>query len=378
VNSLGLSWTPRSTSRPWITPCARLKCSTNWGIRLPRDVLEARIKLAERIGDAGELADSFTGLSVHYGQSGASSLAGVLLEAAADLARTNHQPAALARSLLNLTVHRMLDDLDKAIEVGHEAVSVASGAGVSVWISYSEINLLLALWGRGSWAEVEEILGNQSHRDELNVLISAVLVGSISSARGLPWSLPWISGEAPVGDDGSDIAWLSFAEVMQARERGDLESAVRLALDATEQMYALSGTWDDCTHMWPTAVEMALEACDDNALTRLLDLIDDGSSGPVSLAMRIHRKRVAGLLAIRDGESPEIVETTMHEVIAEFEEWGAMPYRARTQADLGAWLVAQGRAEEATPLLNSARAAFAELGATAWLEQLETQRTTVN
>jgi len=123
---------------------------------------------------------------------------------------------------------------------------------------------------------------------------------------------------------------------------------------------------------------MALEAGDDNALTRLLDLIDDGSGGPVSLAMRIHRKRVAGLLAIRDGASAENVETTLREVIGEFEEWGAMPYRARTQAELGAWLVTQGRAAEATPLFDSARAAFAELGATAWLEKLESQRTTVN
>ena len=94
--------------------------------------------------------------------------------------------------------------------------------------------------------------------------------------------------------------------------------------------------------------------------------------------MRIHRKRVAGLLAIRDGASAENVETTLREVIGEFEEWGAMPYRARTQAELGAWLVTQGRAAEATPLFDSARAAFAELGATAWLEKLESQRTTVN
>ena len=350
---------------------ARLKVDT-------RDVLETRIKLAERIGDAGELADSFTGLSIHYGTSGASSLAGVLLEAAADLARTNHQPAALARSLLNLTVHRMLDDLDKAVEVGREAVLVASRTGVSMWISYSKINLLLALWGRGNWTEAEEILGNQSRREDNNLVISAMIIGSISSARGLPWSLPWTRDNLPISDDVSDVAWLSFAEAMQAQEQGNLEAAVRLALSATEEMHALSGTWDDCIHMWPLAAEMALEAGDDMALTRLTNLIDSESSGLVSLALRIQRKRIAGLLAIRDGASPEVVETTLREVIAEFGEWGAMPYRARTQADLGCWLESQGRAEEATPYLDAARAGFTEIGATAWLEHLEAQRTSVN
>ena len=116
-----------------------------------RDMLEARIRLAEKIGDAGELADCFTGLSIHYGTTGASSLARILLESAADLARTEHQPTALARALLNLTVSRMLDDLDKAVEVGHQAVSAATEIGVSIWISYSQLNLLIALWARGNW-----------------------------------------------------------------------------------------------------------------------------------------------------------------------------------------------------------------------------------
>ena len=351
----------------------------NAGVRLKvdiRDVLEARIKLAERTGDVGELADSLTGLSVRYGNSGAFTLAGVLLEAAVNLARTHHQPVALARALMNLTVQRMIDDLDKAIEVGHEAVSVARGTGVSVWISYSEINLLLALWDRGSWAETEEIVGNQSQADNVNQLVAAVVVGSISSARGLPWSLPWADGDTPIGDDASDVAWLSFAQSLQSRARGNLEQGVQLGLDATEKMYELSGTWDDCTRMWPTAVEMALEAGEDKALTRLLDLVDGESNGPVSPGMRIHRKRVAGLMAIRDAASPEIVETTLREAIEEFEQWGAMPYRARTQAELGAWLVGQGRAGEAAPLLDNARAVFTQLGATAWLQKLESQRTT--
>jgi class 3 adenylate cyclase/tetratricopeptide (TPR) repeat protein len=356
---------------------------TSAGARLGldvRDVLESRIRLAERLGDAGELADTVLGLSLTYGQSGAVWLSRVLLEAAADLARSEHQPAALARSLLNLTVMTKLSDLDKAIEVGHEAVAVARGTGASVWIFFSELNLLLALWDRGQWAEAEEILDRYPARRDspsseglLLVLAAAAIGGLMGKARGLPSALPWSAESRPVSDDASDIAWLAFAEAIHAHERGDLASALRLAVDATTKMYALSGTWDDCVHMWPTAAEMALEHGDDATLTELVGLIDGQSNGPVSMGMRIHRKRIAGLLAIRDGEPSETVESALREAIAEYEEWGAVPYRARTQAELGAWLVREGRGPEAASLLDSARATFVELGATSWLESLESQ-----
>lgn len=79
---------------------------------------------------------------------------------------------------------------------------------------------------------------------------------------------------------------------------------------------------------------------------------------------------------MRDGSPPELVESTLRVAIQGFDAWGAMPYRARTEAELGSWLIRQGRPDEATPLLESARAGFAELGATAWLEQLESQLVT--
>ena len=343
-----------------------------------REILEARIKLAENVGDAGELADCFTGLSIHYGTVGAISLARVLLESAADLARTHHQPTALARALLNLTVSRMLDDLGKAVEVGNEAVSAALEIGVPIWISYSQVNLAIALWASGKWEEAAEILDTGMLGDELSTIpVSVAIRGAMSAARGTPWSLPWDSEDSYDSDDSSDLAWKAFAESIEASQRGDLEAAVRLAVFANQKMYEISGTWDDLCHMWPTAVELALEAGDNVALETLIDLIDGESNRPVSAGMRIHRKRVAGLLAIRNGESPEAVESTLREAISEFERWGAIPSMARTQADLGAWLVDQGRAAEATPLIESARAVFAGLGASAWLEELEHQPATL-
>jgi Tfp pilus assembly protein PilF len=52
--------------------------------------------------------------------------------------------------------------------------------------------------------------------------------------------------------------------------------------------------------------------------------------------------------------------------------WNSAPTEARVQAEYGAWLVRQERAEEAEPLLAQARATFERLGAVTWLAQLET------
>jgi class 3 adenylate cyclase/tetratricopeptide (TPR) repeat protein len=338
-----------------------------------RDIDETRIKLAEKIGAHGELADAFTSLSVRYGINGVNSLARVLLEAAADLARTNHQPIALARCLLNLTVVQSLRDLDKAVEVGREAVAVAHGTGVSVWISYCEVNLLLALWDRGSWTEAEELLADTpTGQDNVNLLLSAALVGSMNSARGRSWSLPWTADDRPTSDDPSDLAWLTFVEALHAQSLGERESALRLAVEATEKMHALSGTWDDFTHMWPTAVEMALELDDEPVRDHLLALVDGASNVQVPLCVQIHRKRIEGLIAIKAAE-PERVEAPLRAAISEFRAWGSVPYRARTEAELGLWLAEQGRVDEAAPLLDSARAGYTALGASVWLERLEAQ-----
>ncbi len=336
-----------------------------------RDVLEVRVKLAELAGEDGDVADSLLGLSIYYARYGAVTLARVLLEAAADLARTSHHPAALSRSLLNLTVNAMLEDLHRAIELGREAVSVAKSTGLAFWISGAEINLALALWNNGQWDEVDQIFEQHiASVDNTLVFIASSILGCTRAARGESFELPWADGEALASDDNNDIAWHLFAEANHVRKT-DLESAVKFAVAATEKMYGLSGTWDDCVHMWPIAVEMAIEASDDVSVARLVDLIDGQTNGRVSSGMGIHRKRVAGLLAMTD--DPETAERLLREAIAEFAAWGAVPYKGRTEADLGAFLVAHGRADEAAELLDSARTIFTELGAATWILELDSR-----
>lgn len=245
--------------------------------------------------------------------------------------------------------------------------------GVTMWMAYAELNLMLALWARGRWAEVDDILLNgHSMHDDFNLAVSAAVRAGVGAARGVPCDLPWSPEDRPVREDPSDIAWLSFAEAVDSAARGDLVPALSRAMEAVETQFALAGTIDDFTHLWPFAAELALEAGAAEELARLLDMVD-GYQGRNPLGVRAHRHRLAGLVAMQMEGSPEVVETELRAAVAAFDEWDALPYHAKAQGELGTWLVRQGRTDEGAPMLEQARAGLAELGASAWLDQLESQ-----
>ena len=75
--------------------------------------------------------------------------------------------------------------------------------------------------------------------------------------------------------------------------------------------------------------------------------------------------------AMEGPEEGAPVEDLMRDAIARFEAWGAAPYRARAEGELGVWLAKHGSSEEASVLLVSARQTLAGLGAHAWAAALE-------
>ena len=55
--------------------------------------------------------------------------------------------------------------------------------------------------------------------------------------------------------------------------------------------------------------------------------------------------------------------------------WGATTLEAHTCADYGTWLERQGRADEAADQLGRAEEVYHQLGASRWLEALESRTT---
>lgn len=335
----------------------------------PRDVLDRRIQVAERIGDREQFADALTALAVVYSGAGASETGRTLMTAAAGIARADHFPVALARALSNLVVEYNTTDLEKALEVGVEAMDAASRAGVAMWHDYTRANRMLTLLAAGWWEELDVMLEDDEDPSVITLVVNAGVGSFLCAARGRPFQTPWGEGPRPESDDPSDDAWAAFAEANAATTSGHLDLALERAVHATDTMFELSKMTDDYLHMWPVAVDLALRTNDNTTVARLLAVADDaGEQLRTPLAITAHRARFAGLVA--RGTDPEAAEQPLRSAVDLFRTWGSPHYRARAEAELGRLLESQGRTTDAAPLLDSARATLTELGATAWLAEL--------
>ena len=96
----------------------------------------------------------------------------------------------------------------------------------------------------------------------------------------------------------------------------------------------------------------------------------DEANDPPLPGLRAHRDLVEALRRSQDG-SPEEADARFRTAIAGYQTWGSPVYAARAHAAYGAWLLGQGRVDEAESHLDDARTAYADLGAVAWLEDLE-------
>ena len=337
-----------------------------------RDTIDLRLRLSDRVGDAGELAEAFTSLSLYYLNRQAQSAARVLMGAAADLAREHHLLVPLARALVNLNADHNGTDLREAIDFGTEAVAVSLRTGVAWISSAAQANLVLALWTAGRWSELDDLLSDASALLSSNLWpVARVPQLLVAAARGAPTEDLDASVESLTSDDPGEAGWLQFADAVHELVDGDRKRALDEMVVAVRSMYAVSTVFDDFPHVWPIAVQLALELGEAEMVTELLSLVDDFIGVGTPLSVRAHRRRFAGLVAMTDGSDPAIVERALREAIDDFDRWGSAQYRARTQADLGRWLVAQDRAPAAEPLLAAARSTYAEMGATAWLAALE-------
>ena len=329
-----------------------------------RDVLDRRLQIAERIGDRQHLAEALNSLGLYYTAKGVDETACIVLLAAADIARAAHHPVALARCLSNLSSVYIGSDLDKAMPCAREAVDTAKLSGVAVMRDYSTANLMLARFASGRWDEIE--------MDEIPLTLTAPIYAGVTGflcvTRGEPFTAPPEADLHPDSDDPSVNAWANFAASHQAQAAGQPEEGLRCALLAADGMFELSQASDDYVHMWPVAVDLALEVGDRATVSRLLDVVDSTAERlRLPPAMRAQHARVTGLVA-RDS-APEEVEPHLRQAIDGFTSWGSPHYRAKAQGELGQWLRSQGRSTEAAPLLEEALTTLTEMRAAAWLEQ---------
>lgn len=328
----------------------------------PHDTLDVRMRLADRLGEPGALADGLRVLSTHYFVTGAPGVGRILLEAAANLAREHQLAGALGGAVTNLGSSEMAADLEASAAYSREAITVLTRAGLKSQVAIAQANLATVLMAAGRWDELDAHLGSA---DGLLLSVmnpTAVITGTLAALdRGLP--VPDVAPASGVWTSPPDLALFQLAEAVHALAAGDLAAACASATESTRTVYEYGGTSDDFIWSFSVATDLARALDQREAMAELLALVERPEEEPPGL--RGYFLRARGWLEDSEGD--------LRESVAAFEAWRSPLWRTRTQEDLGLLLAGQGRSEEAGALLDTVRASYTSMGAHGLLARLEQQ-----
>ena len=340
------------------------------------------LQLAEDTGEPREIAHGLNQMVLGHVLRGMRRTGLALLELSAEYARDNRLVAELGRALTNQVAFGIHADLEAALHAGREALAVTEQAGNSTMCWYAAVNQAIALTLAGHWDELASMLDrpllHERPPDLPLAAVVAVETGIIALARGTEIDLAQYDSLATEADTGraESINTMTFvsARVIHARACADRDALVKSCRRLVELVHRFNGIEDDFPNLWTIAVDGMLEARDYPGARDLLRLVEDQPAARLTPLLAAELARLQGTIEVLDPASaaePGEIEQRLLDAIARLDAIGAVPDRARAQAVLGGWLARTGRSADAAQHLAAARRVFTELGATAWLRDLD-------
>jgi class 3 adenylate cyclase/tetratricopeptide (TPR) repeat protein len=244
------------------------------------------------------------------------------------------------------------------------------GSRFHEWRSLAEMGWCLYMSGR--WSEARATL-DELPEQALNptTMISAhlTLVG-IDVHSGRIAEAKRVVEQRPRRDDSADVQERAASMALTAtllHAEGRYEDAFRVARQAVEIGDPM-GLGADAKLALVVEIDSAfgLDRLDDAEET--VSRIEALPTGDQPAFLRAHAARFRARLAAARGEH-DAVEQGFKTAEQIFREYGIPFWLAVTQLEHGEWLTAQGRSEEAEPLLAEAGETFERLEAAPWLER---------
>src|SRR5262249_55278755 len=157
-------------------------------------------------------------------------------------------------------------------------------------------------------------------------------------------------------------------EARLLRARGRNEEALAAAERALSHRGELSVANTRIKGALVEALEARFALGDPEGVAEVLREIEALQPGHLTPFLRAQRSRFRARLDAGQGRN-DGVDESFRSALALFREFECVYYLAATQLEYAEWLHAQGRPDEAEPLLTDARDAFERLEATPWVER---------
>jgi class 3 adenylate cyclase/predicted ATPase len=318
------------------------------------------LTLAEEHGDAVDIANALYRVSTILLYMGSPTASRAVLHESIRVSREHGLPRTLGMALSNLASLTYPRDLQSGLEFAAEALAVSEQVGDRSSAAVVRINLVLADWLLGGWSRIDEMVAGWRADGMSGAAYAGLefLLATIAWSRGEP--VPEPTGYDDDLGDAYDRASLQEIRALRLAQAGDTAAAAALADAAMRDYHASYGYEDDLVLFWSNAVELALLAGDTDRVHSMLALAAVAPRVTRTALLEAHEALYQGQLVQQESGDPEpLLRTAIERLTA----YGARFRRAQAQLALGAWLSAQGRSDEAAPLLADADEMFTEVGA---------------
>jgi class 3 adenylate cyclase/tetratricopeptide (TPR) repeat protein len=337
---------------------------------------------AEDSGELREQASALTNIAMVHTMRGHAGLGFAVYNYAAEFARQHELVFELGMALGNIAATEVNRDPAGSIVAAEQSAQLQEQAGFMPHVWVAVINQAISVTNLGRWDDLDAVVDRPSMQGTPPPLplqsIIAFQRAQIAFARGTEVDVATLGKLAELHRSGQletiDDMWFLACGAAVAKAAGDASEVVALCHQAVDSAYRHNAIDDDFPSIWNRAVDWAVEAGDLGAARELLARVADAAAPRLNRLLAAQLPRLRGTIEALDPESsadPAAIEADLLDAIGALDRLGLVPDRARAQAALGRWLLGQGRRVDAEPHLAAARQTYVDLGANAWLRDLD-------
>jgi class 3 adenylate cyclase/tetratricopeptide (TPR) repeat protein len=346
--------------------------------------IEAAIDIAESLWLPEVLSQALTTQAILlYSARGRRRQGYALLKYALDVALENDLPSAALRAYFNLAdLAAQGDRYDEARSYVDLGLSLARRLGNrdSEWLflgqgyphfASGEWDLALAM---AAGIPKEKVAEARLAGGAFLLFVPLIKVnrGQIDEAQQAFSVYPEVGSSADV----QELATHAAGRAVLHLAKGEFEACLHAAREALAYWAEIGQASETSKEALIAAMEAASQLGDLGTVEELLGMIERIPRGKRPQFLEANAMRFRARLETSRGDK-ESVENLLKGAVGLFREIAAPFHMAVTLLEQGEWLVTQGRADEAAPLLDEAEGVFEKLKARPWLDRLERARGSV-